>query len=547
MAKPFSEVVNIQPQTISTGQPQALMSLSQRLDDFSAQAAGVAAEHTIQKATVQGQEAAAQLQPGDKPEFKKQSFVGGIAKSAYNKALRSSYVAGVDTDLTMQLSALKTEHSTDLTTFNDSANAIIKGTIECVDPASRQMIMESASNFMDSARIDVQKATIEREMGEADDGLILSGEFYTDEADFHAFKGDNLASDEALVKVFNINQSRVESLKISPAQAAILNDDARQSVRVSKNRGEFNKVLNSENGIRKAAKGLELLASNQLPGMDVDQHDELLSTLSSDLSQFITMQNRQEVADEGTLKAVQARTATNFAVDMSVGLLTQDQLNRAARKGNLSSSQYDKLTTKLSSQGIGVTDISLQLDLQTSIIGGLDMRSEIVNNMGVHLTMADAGALLTMQEEYSSEESVLNSNYTNRARSFLTESTKITGLLGRLTSDGSRKTAEAIRTFDSRVLAGEDPFAVADDLYGHDSLIKVQKKLDRRNIDTDNVPEAIKQLTADFRLAWNAAKGERQQSDLKSNYNRDLSDLNNLRDLQTSQKQFANALKGAQL
>ena len=45
------------------------------------------------------------------------------------------------------------------------------------------------------------------------------------------------------------------------------------------------------------------------------------------------------------------------------------------------------------------------------------MRGEIINNMGVHLTQADAGELLKMQDEYADQESVLNTNSTKRARS----------------------------------------------------------------------------------------------------------------------------------
>ena len=67
MAKPFQEQVNIQPQTVATGQPQALMSLSEKLDNFSSFTAQKAAEKQIEAATIQGQQAAADLAPGEAP------------------------------------------------------------------------------------------------------------------------------------------------------------------------------------------------------------------------------------------------------------------------------------------------------------------------------------------------------------------------------------------------------------------------------------------------------------------------------------------------
>jgi len=51
----FTETVNIQPQTFSTGQPELLMSLSDKLGAFAAQQTNKRAEKVIADATVQGQ------------------------------------------------------------------------------------------------------------------------------------------------------------------------------------------------------------------------------------------------------------------------------------------------------------------------------------------------------------------------------------------------------------------------------------------------------------------------------------------------------------
>jgi len=126
MAKPFSETVNIQPQTVATGQPQALMSLSEKLDQFAGFTAQIAAEKTVEKASIAGQQAAADLAPGEAPTMKEETFIGGIAKKAYNSALRSSYVGTVSRDLTLNLNAIKDKNADNLPMFNEEANAAIK-------------------------------------------------------------------------------------------------------------------------------------------------------------------------------------------------------------------------------------------------------------------------------------------------------------------------------------------------------------------------------------------------------------------------------------
>jgi len=448
MAKPFSETVNIQPQTVATGQPQALMTLSQKLDDFAGFTAQIAAEKTIEKATIAGQEAAGQLAPGEAPTMKEETFIGGIAKKAYNNALRSSYVGTVSRDLTLNLNAIKDKNADNLTMFNEEANAAIKGAVEGADPATRQLILQDAANFMDSARIDVQTANIERNMEEADSEAVLTSEYFGGEADKYAFNGDALSSIEALNKTHAAIDGRVSAGAIDPTQAAILKDAATFSTKVATNRGDISRALQMDNGIEIASKAVAQMAEKPLKGLTLEQNDQLVKTLNSDISQFITNQNRQETADEAGLKIRQESNYTQLLVNMAEGELNQSMLNMAAKNGDISGTQFDKLTTKLSTQGVGVTDISTYLNIQNSIEGGENMTDAIVNNMGANLTTADGGELLRMQQEYMDSESALNTNNAKRARSYMKESMKVTGILGNLTDDAAKKTAAAVREFD---------------------------------------------------------------------------------------------------
>jgi len=544
MAKPFSETVNIQPQTISTGQPQALMSLSEKLDQFSGFTAKIAAEKTVAKATAAGQAAASGLAPGEAPTMKEETFIGGIAKKAYNNALRSSYVGTVSRDLTLNLNAIKDKNADNLTMFNEEANAAIKGAVEGADPATRQLILQDAANFMDSARIDVQTATINRNMKEADGEAIVTSEYFGGEADKYAFNGDALSSIEALNKAHAAIEGRVSAGFIDPTQAAILKDAATFSTKVATNRGDISRALQMDNGIEIASKAVSQMTEKPLKGLTLEQNDQLVKTLNSDISQFITNQNRQETADEAGLKVRQESNFTQLLVNMAEGELNQSMLNMAAKNGDISGTQFDKLTTKLSTQGVGVTDVSTYLAIQNSIEGGENMTDAIVNNMGSNLTTADGGELLRMQQEYMDSESALNTNNAKRARSYMKDSMKVTGILGNLTDDAAKKTAAATREFDERVLAGEDPFAVADDLYDRDTLIKLESNAGNQGFDTDNVNSAIEKLRTDTVNQVTLAAGNQTEIDnIKSKYNRQLDLLQQIQSLQLSQKGFDQSIK----
>ena len=188
--------------------------------------------------------------------MKEESFIGGIATSAYNKSLRSAYVGGVTRDLNLNLNAIKDKNPTNLSTFNDEANAAINGAVEGADPATRQMILSDAANFMDSARVDVQSASIKKNMDDADAEAVVTSEYFGGEADKYAFNGDALSSIESLNKTVASIDSRVESGFISPAAGALLKDEAIFSTKVATNRGEISRVLENPNGVMLASKAV---------------------------------------------------------------------------------------------------------------------------------------------------------------------------------------------------------------------------------------------------------------------------------------------------
>jgi hypothetical protein len=159
MAKPFSETVNIQPQTVSTGQAQTLMSLSEKLDQFSSFTAQKSAEKQIQEATIQGQQAGiVQQQAGGPLELKEESFIGGISKKAFNKAAREGYVKSLENDIRENVNSIALGNKDSVAGFNAEIEAFSKKTLEGIDPSIRSQAELSIDSKISQARPQIEAA-----------------------------------------------------------------------------------------------------------------------------------------------------------------------------------------------------------------------------------------------------------------------------------------------------------------------------------------------------------------------------------------------------
>lgn len=159
MAKPFKPQVNIQPQTFSTGAPQQLASLADKLDQFASQTARFVAEKQIEKATIEGQAAGLEQQQAGGPlELKEETFIGGIARKAFNTAAREGYLKSLDNDNISSISAIANDNATNLAGFNDAVNAYAKGVMDNVDPASKSAVALSIDSMVARFRPRIQSA-----------------------------------------------------------------------------------------------------------------------------------------------------------------------------------------------------------------------------------------------------------------------------------------------------------------------------------------------------------------------------------------------------
>ena len=201
MAKPFQEQVNIQPQTISIGQPQLLMSLSEKLDNFAADRAQELAQKHIQEATIKGQQAGVAQQKAQQEarargenasplELKEETFIGGISKKAFNTAAREGYLKSLDNDVIESFTNLAVENAGNLQGYNTGAEALAKGFIQGVDPASRGAVELSIDSMISRQRPKIQAAQAQAIVDQGNNDQAINSEERSRLAQSSAFEGD---------------------------------------------------------------------------------------------------------------------------------------------------------------------------------------------------------------------------------------------------------------------------------------------------------------------------------------------------------------------
>ena len=126
----------------------------------------------------------------------------------------------------------------------------------------------------------------------------------------------------------------------------------------------------------------------------------------------------------------------------------------------ISESQFDKLNNQLQRTGAGVdnwdTIFQIQSLMATDPYGA---QQEIINNRRINLTDATAVRLLNAVQN----SGPLSTEASKSARKFLSANMgQVNQFTGKFTGKGTKELASrAMLQFDSRVLAGEDPYEVA--------------------------------------------------------------------------------------
>lgn len=479
MAERFQRERGIRQVQVRTGTAGAVRSLADRLEAFKGIGAAATqvglAEHR-RAAIKRGVETAAQVPIERKegvtqvPEFKEETFFGGIEARAHNKALRAAYLASLDRDIRLNVGRIEAENKDNLQAFNDSIEGYSKGLLNNVDPASRGQIEQLLQDRVLPSQLTVQETDIKKQNKIAAEELQFSADSALDDAIRFANNGDIRSSADGLLSYSAVIDSQVEAGFITPVKAQELKREAELRATQANIVGTVRSLVTGGKTLE-ALTMLEKSRSKIPSGMSPEEHQDVVTAMKTEINNSINTRNRIEQEEADIVELAQKGRYANLAIGVATGRDDTNSAIQALRRNEITEQQFDKIINTLNKRGQGVDDFTLINQIEAEIqLGGSpeEIKDSIIKNTGTNLTEKTAGELLNKVDEYVQEESILKTSMVKRARNFIKPSISPQGPLGALDVEAEKRLARAIREFDTRVLEGEDPWRIADELVGKD-------------------------------------------------------------------------------
>lgn len=287
MAEIFRPIVNIQPQTISTGGAQNLMDLAGKLDSFSNQAAQFSAQKQVAQATIEGSQAGIEQQQAGGPLVQKSSVFGGVGVTAFNTAARNGYLKSLDNDNIETITNIANENETNLAGFNDAVEAYSKGVMRGVDPASRSEVALSLDSMISRHRPKIQQAQAELVVKEANQASAVNATERGILAQKSSFDGDVEQAGLNLAAAINSINERTD---IGPEKKAILTREIQREEREASFAGELSREFDS-GGPQAAYDALDKIAGSPPAGFELDEWDAFVKTEQTKINRKVQRQN----------------------------------------------------------------------------------------------------------------------------------------------------------------------------------------------------------------------------------------------------------------
>jgi hypothetical protein len=296
MARRFEETVNIQPQSFATGAPQALQSLSARLEQFASTRQRQADVAAVQR----GQQAAQQVQLEKEggitqaPKLKDEPlFFGTIEAKAHNKALQAAYISSIGTDIKTQVGLFEGRNPDNLVAFNAAIDGLRAGLDKSVDPSVKQQALGFLDERSSSARIRVQNAGIKKQNDAARDEIFTSIESFADSAATEARNGDNLLAAKDLENAFAAIDAAVDSGFLSIGQAREQRREIEREATEQTLRREFD--IKSDESLPEAFELIDKKRKKVPRGWTPDEWDRYLTSQNVELNRKASRLNKEVV------------------------------------------------------------------------------------------------------------------------------------------------------------------------------------------------------------------------------------------------------------
>lgn len=486
MVKRFVETVPIVPQNLSTGVVQGQLSLADRLEGFKQSTEAFqarigtrlgqteAAQVPIETTTVSGQEVTVAPKPR-KLTIKDFLLFNGTQTQSFNQTLRAGYLASLSNDNREAVANIMLDNPDNVLAFNEAIGGYAKGVLQGVEPSVRPIVAAQLDSLTTDARIRVFAASQARLADEANSARADVLITLKDAGIRAARENDQIAAAEANVEYGAFVQTMVDDGSITQRGADVMVADNVKSVAAENLLSAVRRESQTEGGIARAAEALLTFRDAPLRGFSVDEQQALYLTMVSELNQTLNLKNKLETDEEVSINTAQELNSSNLYIGVLDGSVVSGDITLALVNKEVTQQQASTLINILNSRGAGVDDFNLINQITESIRNNENpnvIRQAINDNTGDRLTGASSNELTSLLNTSLDVESPLKANRVRRAESFIVQSMRVTGPFGALDIEAEQRLAIAKREFSNAVLAGEDPWIVADTLVDKDAFIR---------------------------------------------------------------------------
>lgn len=467
MVKRFDQTGILAPVNLSTGGAQALQQEAQDLRGLSSSFARFEQQRRAKKADEAFQAGRVAHAKGE-TEKKEETFFGGIEAKAFNRGLQAGYEADISNDNRAKLAEIERENGTDSQAYSDAVTAHRAALQKNVDPAILPDVMERFDTYSTAGMIRVQDAQAQKDRLQNAQSVQDQIKTLGSESANAARSGDVNGSGQKLLELFNAVDGAVESGLMTPKEAA--NTKRKHEMQATQeNLIGMVRGLTETDPI-KAIEVAESLRSKTIKGFSADEQSDLVTAVISDINQSLSLKSKREAQEDEDADTQQEQNSQALFNGIITGAATPNDVISASQRGDIDEGQARTLINIMNTQGTGVDDFQLINDIESRIDAGESVSRVISDNVGTRLTQATAGTLLDASRESIADGSPLQTEKYKSALSFLEGSVAVRGPLGALDTESERRLAKMRREVRSRVLQGEDPFEVVDQIIPKDEF-----------------------------------------------------------------------------
>ena len=386
-----------------------------------------------------------------------------VGAAQYNANLMKGYQASISNDARQNLTRISVESEGNLDTFDAGVKGYFKGMkgVGNLPPEVRLGIDGIVGAYRDNIIAEQTSQAVKV----ANDEEIRANETAVSDAIRFTANGNVSAAAISRQQVVDYQNSQVLAGKIGEKGAEELVRVFDVQLATASNRRQVD-VIYEEQGYVSAISYVQNIQDNRDPSMNPVEHENLVTQLTTDLSNKDSLESARQSEMSSARKIMQAGNTSNLFVGVLKGTTDINDIIVEAQQGNISETQLATLENQISSAGQGVDDPDVVSQITELMLTDPDKAQANIEEFSGSLKLSSKTALeLTTQiRENKDKGGIMQSEKVKHFSKHLANNTKSVGMYGFVDPIEQARESELQTVYRSRVLAGEPPAVVAREL-----------------------------------------------------------------------------------